>query len=162
MTSKELVSHLKSQSTWRLVLLSLITLGVYTAHYIKRQTRIINEQLDKKRQIPEVLVATILVLSYVSIILLIPNIMVEEGHPITKICGLLDKLWSLFIIIWAFNARNRMNQLLAVNKGQPHWFHGFWTFLFSPFYFNFKINRLNDDFAKPSDEAILDNDKRQT
>lgn len=153
MNSSEIVARLKSQSTWRLVFLTVITLGIYTSHYIKRQTRIINEHLDKENKIAEGLVTAILVFAYLSAILIVPYVMVEEGHPVERISDGLDRVWALLVLIWAFMARNRMNVLLAAAKGQPHWFHGFWTFLFTPFYFNFKINKLNDDFAEPSAEC---------
>ena len=42
-------------------------------------------------------------------------------------------------------ARNRMNKLLGVTQRQFHWFSGLWTFLFTPFYFNYKINQLAED-----------------
>lgn len=150
MHSKEIAGRLKSQSTWRLLFLSLITLGIYTSHYIKRQTTIINEHLDKDREISQSIVTAILVLSYLTAILIVPYVMVEEGHPLEKVSDSLDKVWSLLVLIWAFMARNRMNALLAAAKGEPHWFHGLWTFLFAVFYFNFKINKINNDLAEPT------------
>ena len=44
-----------------------------------------------------------------------------------------------------------MNTLLAATKVEPDWFHGLWTFLFTTLYFNFKINKLNDNFAERDD-----------
>lgn len=70
MTRGELVGQLKSQSTWRLVFLSLITFGIYSAHYIKRQTSRLNQHLDAERRISEGLITTILISSYVSAFLL--------------------------------------------------------------------------------------------
>ena len=144
-----IAARLKSQSTWRLFFLSLITLGIYTAHYIRRQTKIINEHLDKEKEISEGFVTVILLLAYLTVTLIVPYVMVEEGHPVERISDSLDTVFGLLVLIWAFMARNRMNALLAATKGQPQWFHGLWTFLFTAFYFNFKINTLNDDFAEP-------------
>ncbi len=156
MNRGEIVGQLKSQSTLRLFLLTVITLAIYTAHYIKRQTTIINRHLDTEHQISEGFVNFLLILAYVTVILIVPYVLVEEGHPIVLISNLLDNVYGILVLIWAFKARNRMNMLLAVTKQQPHWFHGLWTFLFTALYFNFKINNLNEHFAEQG--AALDGD----
>jgi hypothetical protein len=147
MSREEILSQLKSQSTWRLFFLSFITLGIYTAHYIKRQTRIMNQYLDKERRISEGFVSTILILAYVTVILVIPYVLIEEGL-IEGISNVLDAVWSILVLVWAFKARNRMNMLLSATKDQARWFHGLWTFLFTALYFNFKINTLNESLAE--------------
>ncbi len=83
-----------------------------------------------------------------NVILLVPYVLVEEGDPIEAISDSLDTIWVVFVLIWTFKARNRMNMLLAVTKDQPCWFHGLWTFLFTFLYFNFKINSLNEHYAE--------------
>jgi hypothetical protein len=133
-----------------LIFLSLVTLGIYSAHYIKRQTLTLNVYLDKERQISEGFVNSILILAYVTVILLVPYFLVEEGHPIETKSDSLDTIWAVLVVIWAFKARNRMNTLLAAPKGQADWFHGLWTFLFTVFYFNFKINTMNENALQPT------------
>ena len=81
MDRAKILNALRSQSTWRLFFLGLITLGIYVAHYIKRQTTQMNQYLDLEKQISHTFVNIFLILSYVSVILLIPYILVEEGHP---------------------------------------------------------------------------------
>lgn len=147
MERDEILSTLRRESTWRLFFLGFITLGIYIAHYIKRQTACINQYLDKEKQISEELVWTILILAYISLILFVPYIFVEEGHPIEAISNLLDTIWGILLVVWAFKARNRMNMLLSASKGSEAWFHGLWTFLFTALYFNFKINTLSEKFA---------------
>ena len=74
----DIVDRLKSQGTGRLILLSLITFGIHIAHYIKRQTIIINQQLDEKHRIDESITSFILILSYMRVILLIPSLSIFE------------------------------------------------------------------------------------
>lgn len=69
---------------------------------------------------------------------------VEDGHPVEKVSNLADMICGISIIVWGFKARNRMNQILDSAENDSKWFHGLWTFLFSPLYFNFKINQLNE------------------
>jgi len=153
MNREKILSQLQSQSTWRLVLLSLITLGIYEAHYIKRQTTILNQCLDEQRQISEAFVHLILFLAYFTVVLMIPYLLLEEGHPIEAISNLLDLVWGILVIIWAFKARNRMNMLLGITSGHPQWFSGLWTFLFPVYYYNFKINKLNESVVQQGASA---------
>jgi hypothetical protein len=138
----ELILKLKHQSTWRLFFLGLITFGVYWAHYLKRQNHIINEYLDEPQKIPEGLILAIFVISYVSLFMLVPYFLVEEGHPVEKFSDLLDFVWCIGLLVWGFKARNRMNALSSNEESKNYWFSGLWTFLFSPLYFNFKINKI--------------------
>jgi hypothetical protein len=115
---------------------------------MKRQATIINQYLDTEHQISEGFVNCILVLAYVTVILVVPYVLVEEGHPVEPISDALDTVLGVLMLVWAFKARNRMNMLLAVTKEEPHWFDGLWTLLFTAFYFNFKINKLNEHFAE--------------
>lgn len=148
MNNNEIITQLKSQSTWRLIFLGILTLGIYTVYYIKRQTRILNKHLDSKQQISEGFVKTILILAYVNTILLLPYCLVNAGHPIGLIREVLDYVLNFLILIWAFKARNRINMLIAGTKSQQYWFSGFWTFIFSFLYFNYKINKLNNNFTE--------------
>ncbi len=93
--------------------------------------------------------SVILILAYLTAILIVPYVLVEEGHPLERISDSLDNVWSILVLIWAFKARNRMNMLLALTRNEPCWFHGLWTFLSAAFYFNYKINKLNEDYVGP-------------
>ena len=141
---KQLLNQLKSQSTWRLLGLSIITFFVYPAHYISRQTKILNEYCDPKNQISNGLVSFIFIFAYLSLALFVPYILVEEGHPIEVISDVVDSISGISFIVWGFKARNRINRVLNLERNDKEWFHGFWTFLFSPLYFNFKVNQINE------------------
>ena len=157
MVKCEIVPQLKNQSTWRLLFLSLITLGIYTSYYMRWQTKIINQHLDIESQISEGFVNFILIFAYVTALIVIPYILVEEGHPIESISDYMDTVWGILVLFWAFKARNRMNMLLGLTKDKPQWFHGLWTFLFQTFYFNYKINTLNENMGEIEPELITVN-----
>ena len=138
----EIIGQLKSQSTWRLLFLSFATLGVYLAHYIVKQTTLLNVWFEEQWRISRRLVYAILVLAYVSAALMAASLFFKPDDPVTILADLTNLIWSILILIWAFKVRNRMNALLASRQQEPAWFHGLWTFLFNAFYFNFKINQL--------------------
>ena len=140
----KILSDLRSQSTWKLLGLSLITFFVYAAHYMKRQTKIINEHYEREDKISEGFITFILIVSYASLLLFIAYLFVDESHPVAKISNLVDRVSNIAYIVWGFKARNRMNIILSAEKKTKNWFHGLRTFLFSPLYFNFKVNKLNE------------------
>lgn len=140
----KIIPDLKYGSTWKLLGLAIITYGVYLAHYIKTMTSVINEQCEANERIPDSFVTFILVINYLSLALFFPCLFVEETHPIAALSGLVDFVCNVTFIVWGFKARNRMNIILSASKTDNDWFHGLWTFLFTPLYFNFKINKLNE------------------
>ena len=139
----ELIRDLRSQSTWRLFGLAVVTYGVYYAHYIVRQTRVLNERLPDDGKISPAFASSILTLSYLTLGLFIGYLFVEEDHPIAVASNVLDRVWMLLILVWGFYARNRMNTLTSSQRGELTWFSGLWTLLFTPLYFNYKINVLS-------------------
>jgi hypothetical protein len=152
--SKKVLAELQHQNTWRLLGLSLITYFVYAAHYVKRQTKVINQNCDDHESIPDALVSSILGLSYLSLGLFVAFLFVEETHPIAKIGSLVDRIGNILFLVWGFKARSAMNSILRAERGSKEWFHGFWTFMFSPMYLNIKVNKLSKD-VEQTDEPIL-------
>lgn len=129
-------------STWKLFLLTVITLGIYLGHYILRQNKIINEQLSDADKIRNGLALTILVGGYLSIILFIPVLINPEWYQLESVSDAIDSFVSILCVVWGFKMRNRMNVILEANQGEATWFHGGGTFFFTPFYFNYKVNKL--------------------
>jgi len=134
------IKELQHQSTWCLLGLAIITFGVYFAHYIKRQTEIINSNIDDK--ISDGFIGFILITTYLSLALFIAYFFMEENHPIVWIGNAMDAINNVAYIVWGFKARNRMNIIISAEKKSLEWFHGLWTFLFTPLYFNYKVNVL--------------------
>jgi hypothetical protein len=138
------IRDLREQSTWRLLGLSILTYDVYAAFYARRQTIRLNEHLEVSERIPPVLPNVVLVVNVLNLALRLPAHFVEEGHPLRTVSDCVGLAANLGLVVWGFVARNRVNRLLAAQRGQPSWFSGLWTFLFSPLYFNYKVNVLAD------------------
>ena len=151
MENRELLENLKDQNTWRLLGLGIITFGVYFAHYIQKQSKVINSKLDDDK-ISKGFVNTIMIMSYISLALFVPYLLVDEGHPIEKISSLVDKIWGILLIVWGFKARNRVNSLCKLSSDSNNWFHGLWTFLFTALYFNYKVNCMLESNVEQSAE----------
>ena len=153
MDSRDLIEKLKDQNTWRLLGLGIITYGVYFAHYIKKQTDKINVHLDKDTAISNGFVSSFFVMSYISAVLIVPYFIVDSGHPIETVSDITDSIWTIMLIVWSFKARNRVNTICSFNRESGNWLHGFWTFLFTPLYFNYKVNQLSEDHGEQAAPA---------
>jgi len=146
MSQLELLRSLRCRSTWGLLGLSIITYGIYYAHYCAKQSRIINRVLERNRQIPVSFTNYFLILSYVSLAFLLGHLLENSNETLALFSKVADWVWTVNLIFWGFYARNRMNEILGVKNNDSRWFHGFWTFIFTPLYFNYKVNVLNEQF----------------
>ncbi|MCB1562887.1 MAG: DUF4234 domain-containing protein [Alphaproteobacteria bacterium] len=141
---KEIIEALKSESTWRLVFLSIITLGIYTAFYIKRQSRALNEYLTTPgHRIKEGFIQFILVIAFVSAAIDVVDLIYGEDDPtVAAFSAGGDMLFGLSVIFWAFMMCTRLNYLLGAAKRTPLWSSKLWAFLFGALYINYKVNTL--------------------
>ena len=155
------LNPLRKHRTLTLILLSKITGDIYLGHYVRRQTRIMNDiipetdtedmtLLSGSQNNLNVLAKLIFFSNYLLaaglIIFLVLIAILPDNHIALNMMGLLLNLTAKMSyalgIGWSFMARNRMNTFLKTKPEDPHYFHVLWTLLFGIFYFNFKINRL--------------------
>ncbi len=147
MDREKIITHLKSQRTWRLIFLSIITLGIYTAHYIKRQTCIFNKYLDREQKISPLLAYLIMFISYERVIVLLLSVFMNQ--LISEDMNFFRNLLRLIlVIVWAFQVRNRINKLLLLSANRTLWLNRGLTFFFTIFYINYMINSLNENSDK--------------
>ncbi|MDB5822549.1 MAG: hypothetical protein JWR21_1253 [Herminiimonas sp.] len=141
----DVVTGLRSQSTWKLLALSLATLGIYTGHYVKNQTNKLNAIPNESGQINLQFVFGVLVFSYVTAAMDFWSFFADDENPVNLLSSVLDVIWAFSMIIWGHKARTIMHRSLSAAKGSGAWFHAGWTFFFSPLYFNYKINVLSEN-----------------
>lgn len=144
-----IILDLKFGSTWKLFCLTIITYCVYPAHFIKAKTSIINAHCDASDRISGSFVKFIIAVAYLSLALFITSYFVEETHSIVGFSNFTNFVGSVNFMIWGFQARYRMNKILSSEMAEKEWFHGLWTFLFSPLYFNYQVNKLKATLAQP-------------
>lgn len=152
----EQIHRLKRFSTWKLFFLSIITLGIYTAHYARQQTKVIDELDHNKTPIGQTYVSLLFWLSCISATTAVLSILDETNLGLRMVDTLLSLSVNILMLVWAFKARNRINQALGAAPKAWYWFHGFWTFLFSPLYINYKINCVSEGIEADQDQAPKD------
>ncbi len=146
-----LLKELKSQSTWRLLILSIITLSIYDAYYVKRQSEIINKHIEKDRQITKGFVIAFYLVSCMAAFLLVPSFLAdgEDLRQIELVSNIFDYIWIIMDIAWALIARSKMHKLFQNYNENNFNFSILWSIIFGVYYFNFKINKLNKRMAEP-------------
>jgi len=141
MKNIEIIKSLKDQSTWVLLFLFIITYGVYGAYYVKEKSSIMNSVLEEGNKISKGFIDTVIIINWLSLALFIVYLNVDGEFIISS---LVDLVANIMFIVWAFMARNRVNTYCGLSSGDASWFHGFWTFLFTLYYFNYKVNTIVD------------------
>ena len=132
-------------STWKLVGLTVITLGIHAGFFALRSGRTMNRLLPDERAMSERFLTLVLNLQILSVGLLVPYVLLPEGHWIETVSDATDWAGGLGLLVWGFRMKSRAQELFGSGSGFAVLFGGLWTFLFSPFYFNFKINQLLND-----------------
>ncbi len=128
--------------------LIFITLGVYYGHYIKRQSKPIDELIPAGQEpIPPMLATTVLVLGYVALPFFFAIAFVNDPKMIALVSSVIHYIWLTCLCVWCLVAGRRMNLIHSAEEGSDIWFHGFWGMFFTPLYFNYKVNKLNEMLA---------------
>ena len=90
------------------------------------------------------MIALVLNLQIASGAAFVAYLFVDDGHLIEELSRAVDLASVVAMLVWGFVARNRANELLGAHKGDPTYFSRLWTFLFTPLYFNYRINSISD------------------
>jgi len=133
-------------STWAVVGLSIITMGIYAVYWLYSRSKAINSVIDNK--IPSALITTSLVLYVLGMIInygpFLLGSAVVDILPAMMIASPIIGLASFVaMIIWVFKFRNRLNEMTQ-SEGKPTWAGPILTFFFQVLYLNYKINQHID------------------
>ena len=143
MQQHDLIRELKWKSSWLFVGLQFITFGIYAAHYIKKQTAKINDRLRKDEAISDIFVVSIFAITYLYTAL---SLYFHDGPTedlVFEGIAIIGLMQFIMLIIWSFMARNRMNKICSLKCSDE-----LWTFCFPVFYFNYRVNELNEKIAE--------------
>lgn len=138
--SENVLCGLKPRSVILMILLTVVTLGLYMNFWFHRSAIALNKRLDRNR-ISMIQVGAFWVLSLSSVLWTIPEILAEEGSVTVDIGTFLTNADMIFALVCAFTIRGRLNLLIQVPRSHPAWSNAFWTFIFGILYLQWKINK---------------------
>ncbi len=135
------ISHIKSVNIILMVVLTLITLGIYPAYWFYKRTKEVN-LLYSKHIIKKNFIILFFVFFTINLGMSIIDILCEGmiNEIIVKILG---KIVTFMFFFWVFFLRNRLNAIIGAKPQDKEWFKGVWTFFFNLFYIQYKINLIN-------------------
>ena len=109
-----------------------------------QKTRVINTYLEGKDHISEKLTQFLIIGAYMALFLAIGCSLDKDNTSLDNLSSAVNAVWGISMIVWGFMVRTRMNYLLSADKGEAKYFSKLWTFLFTPFYLNYKVNQLQE------------------
>lgn len=118
-------------SVFLVVILSIITMGIYTLYWLNSRTKIINTLLPDNKIPTWLSISTIVFFTLYLLLFLVSS-------PSFLFFFL---LYSMLYIFWIFSFRNRFN--IIFNKNNI-FLNGFLTFFISIYYFQYNINKINN------------------
>lgn len=127
-------------STWYVLGLMILTLGLYYPYWLYTRTEVINRVHN--RPIAMNTVIAILVLYALSQVLsFMDGFYSGEYQMQAGIIGLLSAIANLY---WVFMVRNRINEMAEAPTPQGYWLSGIITFFLHVLYMQYKINEYHD------------------
>ncbi|OMH29091.1 DUF4234 domain-containing protein [Motiliproteus sp. MSK22-1] len=145
LTGGEQITAFPRFSTWWVLLLSMVTLSIYSLYWIYSRTKILN-RLVPENPISFWIYASPILFFIVGIIV---NFMIgfygaEAGSGLTVFSNIVSLVNLIIFIVWAYSFRNRLNRLAGVEKGDKCYAGPILTFFLNSLYMSYKVNQLID------------------
>ena len=129
-------------STWAVIGLSVITLGIYALYWLYTRTERLNQHTDAP--IGSAFISSAFVFYVLSLIPTL-NYFMEINATLVAVMSLASIISPILMYVWFFKIRNRINQLLNTAKGDESWLGPIYTFFFTIYYIQYKINSKIDN-----------------
>jgi len=139
------IKAFKRFTTWGVIGLAIITLGIYGYYWMYSRTKILNTLIPENK-IAGWLVPAIIGIGIINLIFSFLPMAVspEIVQAISLISIVFSLIGFVLVITWAFKFRNRLNIISGSTKGSPFWLGPILTFFFQLYYFQYKINQMHD------------------
>lgn len=135
-------------SVWAVLVLSIISLGLYYTYWLFTRTQIINRVADKP--ISMILVHSVLGLLMLNLIVSFVSGYNPDNEQYRQLAGFIGLGYSLLNLFWVFSVRQRLHKMTQAGERSLFWINGIWTFLFQVLYLQFKINEYIEQHTSES------------
>lgn len=143
--------YFRKESTLKVLLLCVATIGGYLMYKLFQLSREINKHGSEISNLFMILTIVVYFLSLVSLlwgISQLPDTQLLKAHlPIHIFSTILD-------MIWIVKVRNKLNNLSGARKGQKKWLNAFLTSVFHVIYFQYMINNMYEQAINKSLQQI--------
>ncbi len=139
----ELYKKLKSKSTFLLLVLGIVTYGVYFSYYFKKISKVLNEYLDTPQKIPMWMIKTFIGISYIDVVLFLPNLFFSDNFVIDLLTSLSCSIFFALMTIITLLIMIRMNSICMYQKDSSNRIRILPALLFECLYINYKVNSFD-------------------
>lgn len=129
---------LPDMSVFLLIIISMVTYGIYMPFWFFNRRDALNN-LKSDTKISDAVIIIAIVMAIISGALLVPSYRSWFAERLDGMISLAQ--WVVFLVL-SFQVRRMLMDHYKIPIS------GIWTFLFSIFYLQYKINRLNEIYAK--------------
>ena len=134
----------KRFTTWGVLGLAIITLGIYGYYWMYSRTKTLNTLIPENK-VASWIVPAVIGLGIINIIMsLLPLVSPELALSLSLVSLPFSLIGFVLIVMWAFKFRNRLNIISGSSKGNVFWLGPILTFFFQLYYFQYKINQMHD------------------
>ena len=136
----------QEQNVWLVLLLTIITLGIYAVFWLRRQGR----QFHQLR--PDLMPAGALLYGNIVLGFTCLSAGLDIASAVSAVSVLdtvssgLDKVAGVLVLVLAFQVRNGFNSLIGTRRGTDLWFSGVYTWLLNVVYLQYKLNKTLQQF----------------
>ena len=131
----------QEQNVWLVLLLTIITLGIYGVFWLRRQGRQFHQLRPDLMPAGSLLYGNIVLgFTCLSAGLDIASAFSDVSVLDTVSSGL-DKVVGVLVLVLAFQVRNGFNSLIGARRGTALWFSGVYTWLLNVVYLQYKLNK---------------------
>jgi hypothetical protein len=135
------VGALRRQSVLFLVLVSVLSWGIYAIFWLVKTTRAVNRRVEQR--ISPTFVQSAVVVCAASYAVAAISLFAESSAS-ARDWDSLDRMATVvqtaFVLVWVFRIRRCLNVSTGARPGMTMWVNGFFTFVFQQFYLQYKIN----------------------
>ncbi len=127
-------------NTFSLVLLSLLTLGIYNAMWLFKNNSVIEDILEDKVLDHKFIIVLAALMGWSSFL--------SAETDFATVGALLSMLSGVVYIIWAFKAKRLIQNMMLNDYKIDYSMNSIYTFFFNIYYINYCINELEEDIKK--------------
>ena len=138
------IKAFKRFTTWAVLGLAIITLGIYGYYWMYSRTKTLNTLIPENK-VAGWLVPAVIGLGIANILMsLLPLASPELAQSFALVSLPFSLIGFVLMLMWAFKFRNRLNIISGSSKGNVFWLGPILTFFFQLYYFQYKINQMHD------------------
>lgn len=129
------------------VAIGIFTMGLFVYYWIYTRNQRLNRCLPDSLKVPEWLINSTVILGVIGFVMSSIQLMMPGTSLATSTSGaqsILGLLAFALALVWLYNFRSQLNRLSGARPGDAIWVNGFWLFLFTTYYLQYKINQIHD------------------